>query len=174
MDASLFASDMPGWLKPVPPDPPRVPEGIVAFVPNPLPITLDLDLTTVRLLSRADHLLGELSGLSRRLPNPQLMVRPFLNREAILSSRIEGTTTTARELVIHEDEDLSKPQHGDIQEVVNYVRTMNYGLKRLETLPLSLRFLRELHERLMSGVRGQEHAGEFRDIQNTLVIEIEE
>ena len=144
-----------------------------AFVPNPLPPELSVDIEFMRLLSDADRAIGELAGLGRNLSNPQLFVRPFVRREAVLSSRIEGTQTNLTELYVYEGEQLLLPfinsttSESDVREVLNYVRAMEYGLERISTLPLSLRLIRELHERLMEGVRG-EHAnpGEFRRTQN--------
>lgn len=116
-------------------------------------------------MSKADIALGTLSGLGENLPNPHLLIYPFIRREAILSSRIEGTQSSLSDLLLFEATQVEKP--GDVREVQNYVRAMEYGLKRLDELPLSLRFIRELHEILMEGVRGG-HAtpGEFRQSQN--------
>ncbi len=144
-----------------------------AFVPHPLPPALALDPSLVRILSEADRALGELAGLGRMLPNPELLIGPFVRREAVLSSRIEGTQTNIADLYAYEAGQLtlsgmqSLPPESDVREVLNYVHTLRYGLDRLATLPISLRLIRELHERLMDGVRGQEAApGEFRRIQN--------
>jgi Fic family protein len=145
-----------------------------AFIPNPLPPPLPLDPPLVRTLSDADRALGELAGLGRTMPNPHLLIAPFIRREAVLSSRIEGTQADLTDLYAYEAGQLPlfaevkpPPPEADVREVGNYVRAMEYGLKRLDTLPVSLRLLRELHARLMEGVRG-EHAtpGEFRRSQN--------
>jgi Fic family protein len=118
--------------------------------------------------------LGELAGLGRTMPNPHLLIAPFIRREAVLSSRIEGTQTDLSDLYAYEAGQLPlftkvkpPPPETDVKEVGNYVLAMEYGLKRLDTLPVSLRLLGELHARLMEGVRG-EHAtpGEFRRSQN--------
>jgi Fic family protein len=128
----------------------------------------------VRLLSEADRALGELSGLGRTMPNPHLLIGPFIRREAVLSSRIEGTQTDLADLYAYEAGQLPlfpevkpPPPEADLREVGNYVKAMEYGLERVKTLPVSLRLIRELHERLMAGVRGA-HAtpGEFRHSQN--------
>lgn len=144
-----------------------------AFVPNPLPPELFVDLEFIRILSSADRAIGELAGLGHNLTNPQLFVRPFIRREAVLSSRIEGTQTNLTELYVYEGEQLLLPfinstaSESDAREVLNYVKAMEYGLERISTLPLSLRFIRELHERLMEGVRGgHANPGEFRHSQN--------
>ena len=116
-------------------------------------------------MSRADIALGTLSGLGETLPNPHLLIYPFIRREAVISLRIEGTQSSLSDLLLFEATQVEK--RGDVREVQNYVRAMEYGLKRLNELPLSLRFIRELHGILMEGVRGQ-HAtpGEFRQSQN--------
>jgi len=136
-----------------------------AFVPHPLPPKLEWDNSLVSLISRADLALGTLSGLGETLPNPHLLIYPFIRREAVLSSRIEGTQSSLSDLLLFEATKVEKQR--DVREVQNYVRAIEYGLKRLDELPLSLRLTRELHGILMERVRG-EHAtrGEFRQSQN--------
>jgi Fic family protein len=142
-------------------------EGNPAFVPRAAPRALTLTPEVISLLDRASHHLGVLAGIGKRLPNPQLLIGPYLRREAVLSSRIEGTQTTLSDVYAAEAEQLRLITSPDVQEVVNYIDTAQYGLERLATLPLSLRFLKELHERLMAhGVRGHGSAGEFRTYQN--------
>jgi Fic family protein len=145
----------------------RTPRSYSAFIPNRLPPTLEYSPRLIRRLSEADRLLGELAGLGRDLPNPYLLVNPAIHREAVLSSRIEGTDAELEDLYLFEVEPNEPPNKPDVREVHNYVVALEYGLKRLATLPVSLRLVRELHERLMSGVRGG-HAtpGEFRTTQN--------
>ncbi len=136
-------------------------EGVYrAFIPNPLPPTIYWVPDLVNALSDADRALGELSGLGRMMPNPELLIRPFIRREAALSSRIEGTQADVIDLYAYEAGQLplglkASPPESDVREVYNYVRAFEYGLERLKTLPMSLRFIRELHERLMEGVRGE-------------------
>jgi Fic family protein len=141
-----------------------------AFVPDPLPPTLDFGPRLVRALSEADRALGELAGLGRTLPNPYLLTRPFSRREAVLSSRIEGTRASLVDLYAFEAEPplFSEPERGsDVWEVQNYVRALEHGLERLRELPISQRLLREMHAVLMEGVRGaQRDPGEFRRVQN--------
>ncbi len=141
-----------------------------AYVPEPLPPALVLDMGTIRRLADAAVALGELKGIGRMLPNPHLLIGPFVRREAVASSRIEGTITDLRQLVVFEAEPSGQPaEDDDAQEVKNYVESLNYGLKRLEQLPLSLRLLRELHERLMAEVRGEDQMpGQFRSRQNMI------
>jgi Fic family protein len=144
-----------------------------AFVPNPLPPELPLDAELVRTLSNADRGLGELAGLGRNLANPHLLIGPFIRREAVLSSRIEGTQSSVSDLYAFEAGQPPLPGFGqpppenDVREVYNYVRALEYGLERIQRLPMSLRLIRELHERLMTGVRGESlRPGEFRRTQN--------
>lgn len=142
-----------------------------AFVPDPLPPELlAYGPRLVAALSRADRALGELAGLGRTLPNPYLLARPFLRREAVLSSRIEGTQASLVDLYAFEAEPplFGEPERrDDVQEVQNYVRALEHGIGRLEDLPISQRLLREMHAVLMEGVRGsQRDPGEYRRIQN--------
>jgi len=146
----------------------RTAGGYWAFVPNPLPPRIPWTSELAIALSEADRALGELAGLGRSLPNPHLLIRPFVRREAVLSSRIEGTQATLFDLYAYEAVQLAmfKPPP-DVHEVYNYVRALEYGLERLRTLPLSLRLIREVHARLMEGVRGEHQTpGEFRRSQN--------
>jgi Fic family protein len=142
--------------------------GYYAFVPAPLPPKLAYPEDLVLALSRADAALSELSGLGRHLPNPHVVIAPYVRREAVLSSRIEGTTTSLAELLLEEvAEGASERDPDDVREVRNYVIALEYGITRLRTLPLSLRLVRELHARLMKGVRGKSAtSGEFRRSQN--------
>jgi Fic family protein len=142
-------------------------EGYRAFRPHPLPPTIEWTPRLVRSLSHADRLLGRLAAEGRRLPNPHVLIRPFIRREAVYSSRIEGTQATLGELLAAEAGAAVERSPDDLREVGNYVLALEYGLKRLKTLPLSLRLVRELHQKLMTGVRG-DHAtpGEFRRSQN--------
>lgn len=144
-----------------------------AFVPHPLPPRLTADWELTGVLSEADRALSELAGLGRSMPNPHLLIGPFVRREAVLSSRIEGTQADLADLYAYEAGQLplpgmeAAPSEADVREVLNYVKALEYGLKRVESLPVSLRLMRELHKCLLVGVRG-EHAtpGEFRRSQN--------
>ena len=121
----------------------------------------------VKILSNADRALSELAGIARTLPNPNLFIGPFMRREAVLSSRIEGTQASLSDLLFFEAASSAEPEVPDVREVANYVNSLEYGLTRLETLPLSLRLIREVHERLLQGVRGEALTpGEFRRTQN--------
>ena len=142
----------------------------LAFVPNPLPPPLiDLALL-VPLVSRAERALGELSGIGRTLPNPYLLIRPFMRREAVASSKIEGTVTTLSQLLLFEVDEETNRAPGDAREVLNYVRALEYSLKRLDELPISARLIREAHKILLTNVQSNRGAqiipGEFRKDQN--------
>ena len=138
-----------------------------AFLPNPLPPQLTLSWDLVNQLSEADRALSELAGTARTLPNPHLLIGPFIRREAILSSRIEGTQASLSDLLFFEASGSVDPKAPDAREVSNYVKAMEYGLVRLKKFPLSLRFIREVHEHLMHDVRGEHLTpGEFRRSQN--------
>lgn len=145
--------------------------GYSAFIPARLPpdppIVLDGSLQA--LLSRADQTVGRLDGVIQTVPNPDFFVYMYVRREAVLSSQIEGAGSTLEDLLAAELE----PQPAwrrlphDVDEVVNYVRAMNYGLARVSDLPLSLRLITEIHRELLTGVRGSHRRpGEFRASQN--------
>jgi Fic family protein len=145
------------------------PEGYRAFIPAPLPpdppLAFDAQLATV--LARAGTALGRLDGVAATLPNPDLFVAMYVRREAVLSSQIEGTQSTLEDVLAYEIDPDRPNLPRDIDEVVNYIGAMKYGLARLDSLPLSLRLLREIHGRLMTGTRGgNKSPGEFRQSQN--------
>jgi Fic family protein len=141
-----------------------------AFVPNPLPPP-DLDLEKlIGPLEKASLALGELNGVGRILPNPELLIRPFSRAEAVASSRIEGTVTSAPELLMLELSPDAPRVRADTREVNNYNLALRHGLKRLNDLPLSKRLLNELHAILLEGVSAERGArvvpGEVRRDQN--------
>jgi Fic family protein len=161
MHATEFDGSAPGKLVPIP----EGPAGTLAFVPAALPRQITLAAPTIALLGRAENALGRLQGSVGRMVNPYLIARPLLRREAILSSRMEGTKTTAAKLVTVEAQQGSPD--AATREVANCVTAMNHGLALLASMPLCLRLIRELHEKLLSDVRGAEETpGEFRRIQN--------
>ena len=145
----------------------KVPTGYWAFIPHPLPPGISYDTPLIRLLSEADRLLGELSGTGRLLANPYLLIAPYVRREAVASSRIEGTQASLNDLFFFEASEKETPRTPDVHEVRNYVQAMEYGIKRLRDLPVSVRLICEIHAILMQGVRG-DHAtpGETRRSQN--------
>ncbi len=137
----------------------------MAYFPAPIPRTLELPGPAVRLLAEAESALGQLAGVGRLLPNPDLLIRPYLLREALSSTRIEGTQASLAEVL--ETEAGGETPNADVEEVVNYVEAMWWGLERLQELPISTRLICEMHRRLMAGVRGREHSpGEVRTSQN--------
>lgn len=151
----------------------RHPNGYWAFLPAPLPPDFIFSHALVSALSQADRALGELRGLGGTLSHPHLLIRPLVRQEAVLSSRIEGTRASLDDLLAYEATQLSFLEPGsDVREVHNYVRALEYGLERINTLPVSLRLIREVHARLMEGVRGDiwieagETVSEFRRSQN--------
>jgi cell filamentation protein, protein adenylyltransferase len=160
MNPTDFKADSPGKLIPIP-------EGTHAFVPGTLPTVVPMDSEAVHLLAEASQALGLLQGLVQSLPSPQILVRPFVRREAELSSRIEGTYANQEELILFELDHQTAADKPDVREVWNYVAAFEHGLKRLQEIPVSLRLIRELHSKLMKGVRGHDRRpGEFRTCQN--------
>lgn len=140
-----------------------------AFVPNPLPPDppLVLDAELQELVEKAMLALGRLDGLTTVLPDPTLFLYSYVRKEAVLSSQIEGTQSSLSDLLLFEHEGVVGVPLDDVQEVSNYVAAMNYGLTRLEKLPLSLRLLKEIHAVLLSKGRGsKKEPGEFRRSQN--------
>jgi Fic family protein len=138
-----------------------------AFIPSPLPPAFDWTPRLIRSLSDADRLIGRLAGEAGRLPNPHVLIRPFIRREAVLSSRIEGTQATLGELLAAEAGAVVDRSPEDLREVGNYIVALEHGVAQLHKLPLCVRLIRELHEKLMTDVKG-DHAtpGEFRRSQN--------
>ena len=146
----------------------QTPQGYTAFIPAPLPPRLAYNDRLVLALSKADAALSELSGLGRQLPNPHLLIAPYVRREAVLSSRIEGTLAGLSDILLDEiNADIPHGEETDVREVRNYVTALELGIKKLNDLPLSLRLVREIHKSLMKGARGdQATPGEFRRSQN--------
>jgi Fic family protein len=142
--------------------------GYYAFIPASLPPSLSWSLPLISVLVEAERDLSRLSTLAGAFPFPRLLIQPFMRREAVLSSRIEGTRATLAELYTYESAQLSLLEtNDDVREVYNYVTALDYGLERLQTLPISLRLIREIHEKLMADVRGGNLTpGEFRRSQN--------
>lgn len=143
-------------------------EVVRAFVPPPLPPAPPVDvLALLERLSLAERALGRLDGITMLLPRQELFLYMYVRKEAVLSSQIEGTQSTLSDLLRFEIEAQAGQPIDDIREVSNYVDAMMYGLGRLEELPLSLRLIREMHERLLqSGRGGAKNPGEFRRSQN--------
>ena len=143
--------------------------GYSAFMPAPLPPQPPVALsgTLQTLLSKADRELGRLDGSIQTLPNPDLFVLMYVRKEAVLSSQIEGTQSSLQDLLAAEAKVFAREGPRDVAEVVNYVKAMNHGLGRLAKLPVSVRLIREIHEKLITGARGSTLApGELRRSQN--------
>lgn len=146
----------------------RQPSGYRAFVPKPLPFDppVQINEELISALSKADQALGRLDASADILPNPDLFVHMYVRKEAVLSSQIEGTQASLTDLLEYEASQSRHRLQGDVVEVANYVRAMNYGIERLAELPLSSRLLRGIHAELLQGVRGSNKApGEFRSSQ---------
>jgi len=160
MDTSKFTDNSPGIL--VPTD-----EGVLAFVPYPLPPTIDLTDTLVDQLSASMESVGELRGAAFLIQNADYLTRPLISREALASSRIEGTIASAEQLALFTADEAFERDQPTVREVSNYAQALKYGIDRLSDLPVSLRLIRELHEQLLRGVRGGDTSvGEFRTGQN--------
>lgn len=163
-------SRMTGRLVPAPKG---MPDAQVAFIPNPLPPKWEWPGHLWKLLVEARKSLASLDGTGKHLPNPEILLQPLQSREAQLSSQLEGTITDPQQQVLFE----ADPQHpvskndpnNAFQEVYNYRRALRLRLDGENTLPLSLRLVRELHAVLMAGVRGSDQRpGEFRKIPNQI------
>lgn len=142
--------------------------GQVAFVPANLPPEIEWTEDLANALSGADRSIGQLHGVELNLSNPDILITPFIRREAEMSSRIEGTEANIEQLYLFEiQESTVASKVPDVKEVSNYVQALEHGLKRYEKLPVCLRMIRELHEILLRDVRGEQRApGQFRKIQN--------
>lgn len=164
MQAADFTSDSPGTLRPVG-------AGLDGFVPDPLPRGLALPPRLEILAGDAERVIGRLGGMLQgggSPLNPHLVGRPLLRREAIESSRIEGTFTTPEQLaLLDSEEDEVSEASPDTREVQNYLVALDWAMSELSRLPISQRMIRGIHERLMRGVRGDgERPGDFRTVQN--------
>ncbi len=147
----------------------RQPNGYRAFIPAELPPAppIDLHADLSQLLSKADQGLGRLDGVAAILPNPDLFVAMYIKQEAVLSSQIEGTQSTLQDILALEGGVHHAGQPTDLGDIVNYIAAMNFGIKRLEDLPLSSRLIREIHEKLLANSHGQhQDPGNFRRTQN--------
>ena len=161
MDPTIFQPNAPGTIIPIA-------DGEHAFIPAPLPPAWTFPADLWPRLAEAKQQLGLLEGLGRNLPNPAILLRPLADREAIRSSRLEGTYATAKELLLFDlerKEPTSKTDRVNEQrEVFNYRRALSHGIE--SELPLSTRLLKEMHQILLDRVRGKDRApGEFRKVQ---------
>ena len=141
-------------------------DGQFAFVPSPLPRRIDLSTPLVAQLDKASLTVGTLAGVGETLPNPHLLITPFLRREAVVSSRIEGTQASVSDVFIYEASE-ERGVAPDTREVLNYVRALEYGMQTLDELPICVRLVNQVHAKLMQGVRGDEkRPGALRQVQN--------
>ena len=142
--------------------------GYWTFIPAPLPPQISWSSPLVSVLASAERELSKLTTLAGSFRFPKLLIQSFVRQEAVLSSRIEGTRATLMDVYAYESEQLSFIESADdVREVHNYVRALDYGLERLQTLPVSLRLIREIHAKLLENVRGGKLSpGEFRRTQN--------
>jgi len=142
---------------------------MAAFIPKKLypdGIKIFIDNEIIKLLSEAERALGELKGITQLLPDPDLFIAFYVKKEALLSSQIEGTQCSLDEVL---QTDKKHNTLMAVDEVVNYIKAMNYGLEQLKKFPLSLRLINLIHEKLLADVRGQEKTpGEYKRAQNWL------
>jgi Fic family protein len=132
-----------------------------------LPFEIKIDNELQSLLSKADLALGRLDGIAETLPDVDFFILMYVRKEATLSSQVEGTQATFADVLKAEAKIESLEIHKDVDEVLNYIKAMNYGLERLKNFPLSLRLIKEIHKILLTGVRGEgREPGEFRKTQN--------
>lgn len=137
------------------------------YIPTPLPRELDLSEDTLDALSTADRHVGALYYLDRIMPNPHLLIRPYIRKEAVLSSKIEGTQASLSDVLMEEADTPDEGRPGDVHEVINYILALEQGLNAIEKGPLDLNLLKRLHGTLMKDVRGHDPTpGAFRDYQN--------
>jgi Fic family protein len=164
MKESDFADEFPGELA-------LAVGGHLAYVPAKLPEQIEIDSEIQQLHEKCMMSLGALGQIVPFLPNPHLITDPFLRREAVLSSRIEGTRTDIGQLYLYEATETPSKRHEtpdtkDAREVANYVKALYHGLKLINELPVCGRVLRGMHEVLMNGVTDERGAnkqpGEFR------------
>lgn len=146
------------------------PEGYKAFIPDPFP-PKDKFVFSGQLIkkhSEAMRVLGKLDGITELLPDKDWFILMFLRKDASSSSQIEGTNATMMDSIERENIDPSVNLPQDVDDILHYIKALNYGLKRIEEFPFSLRFIKELHEKLMQGARSTQfsYPGEFRKKQN--------
>lgn len=146
-----------------------VPLGVAtykAYIPSSLPqlSELEMDAELISLLGKAHNLLGQLESTSKFLPDVKLFLGSYVRKEALLSSQIEGTQATLEDVL---NSEVATAQNLDVDDVINYVRALNFAIQKMESLPICNRLLCETHRVLLQGVRGQDrNPGEFRKSQN--------
>ena len=146
----------------------KQPAGYYAFIPNPFPPKklIEWDNSLIKLLSDANFAIGRLKEIENIVPDVDFFIFMYIKKEAALSAQIEGTQATIIDLLKSEAK-IDDEIKSDVYEIKNYIKAMNYGIERLKKLPLSLRLICEIHQKLLTGVRGHhKNPGEFRKIQN--------
>lgn len=145
-------------------------EGFKAFTPFEFPPKGGFDITPklYKKHEEAIRLVGKLDGITRLLPDKDFFLLMFIKKDAAYSSQIEGTKATLQDAVAAPVTEEKSWRHPDVDDIVHYVNAVNYGIERTKTLPISLRLIKEIHQRLMTGARSTQHAypGEFRRSQN--------
>lgn len=135
-----------------------------SFRPSPLPPEIEMDAEMIELLTSATKSLSALDTMSTYIPNMNLFVSMYVRKEALLSSQIEGTQATLEDVL---DPMVEKNANQNVADVINYIKATEFALERIKTLPLCSRLIKETHEVLLGGVRGEEkNPGEFRISQN--------
>ena len=142
----------------------RQPSDYWATRPNNLPPKIEPSWALFQALSAADRALSELAGVARTLPNPHLLIGAFMRKEAVLSSKIEGTQASLSDLLIFEASSGSDQRTSDVKQVADYVSAVNFALHELQDLPFSLRLFKDIHRILISDPT--KTPGEFRTSQN--------
>ena len=134
------------------------------FIPKSLnDVSINIDDEMLDLLNESNHLLGKLDGVAVNLPDRDLFISMYVEKEAVVSSQIEGTQASLSDVLQKNNSEKRK----ETEEIVNYVHSLNYGLKLMDSLPISIRYLREIHKELLKGVRGEnKNPGELRHSQN--------
>ena len=134
------------------------------FIPKSLnDVSINIDDEMLDLLNESNHLLGKLDGVAVNLPDRDLFISMYVEKEAVVSSQIEGTQASLSDVLQKNNSEKRK----ETEEIVNYVHSLNYGLKLMDSLPLSIRYLREIHKELLKGARGEnKNPGELRHSQN--------
>ena len=148
------------------------PQGFKAFIPHPFPPKSGLDFSPKTLVKneKATRLIGKLDGVTKQLPDVDFFLLMYLRKDAASSSQIEGTVATMVDAIEAEIGTTSSNIPADVDDILHYIQAVNYGMNRVlvDKFPISLRFIRELHEKLMHQARATHFSdpGEFRASQN--------
>jgi Fic family protein len=135
------------------------------FIPNTLPIKILYSENIIKKIELANNNLGKLSGLINNLPNSDLFLKPYLKKEAVLSSKIEGTRSSLSD--VFKADLQNKNLNNDLKEVLNYIKALEIGLEEINTKKISLELVLKLNKILLTDVRGNnEFVGKIRDVQN--------